>query len=272
MKKTKVFLTDFFVFFIGVSFPVFSQGLSVPDRSFPDAGVPEQAQLLNDVKNDMAELYTAYYSGNAVDVADILEKTERLEGLPEHYVGTPYEKQALLTYIYSGEVVSSLYAAPENRQLKDRLDAFDHAMRGRMKTIIRDADLCLAYADYLYSRLSWQTDSAGIVNDLPVLYRRVLLLDTNNDAAKIKLALWHIYPASGNTANWNSFIRGHEPLLEKLSHIERFNGYILYSMFYMKTYDVQKGWDYLSRAETLFPQNPATAYVRYNYGRGKFSW
>jgi hypothetical protein len=259
MKKTKPFLISFLIL-----------AVYLPPRIFPQ--VYDINDLLTDTEEVLNKIYTSYYEGKDIPFDDIQAGLKKADLLLHEYGGTQYKKRIWLLYLYSGEIRSSLYSSVESRIFRQEIEIFDKKITSNIKTITKDPDLCLAYANYLYSKLSRETDNFGIVNDLPVLYRRILLADPDNYRAGIKLALWYIYASGNGTNNWNSYIRLQEPLLERLSEIERFNAYILYSMFYMKSYKTGTGWDYLDKAESLFPQNPSIDFIRYNYETGKLSW
>jgi len=146
-------------------------------------------------------------------------------------------------------------------RLKTKVELF-------MKAIKPNAKIYLKYADYLY--LSLAQGNAKAVHALPILYRKVLLLDKNNKEALVKLASWYIFPANEKTANINGFIEEAENYIDELEEIDFFNACLWYSIYYMKNYNVNKGFDYLQRANRIFPRHVYVAHLWNNYKNGIF--
>ena len=138
-------------------------------------------------------------------------------------------------------------------------------------TKAQTAALYVRYADYLYTKIALPENTFKIVSALPVLYRKALMLDPDNTEAAVKLACWHIFPADVSTLNYNSFIEAQEEYLEMLSDADRFNAYVLYSSYYMKKYDSDKGRAYLQKAAALFPGHALLSHILENYRQGIFS-
>jgi len=146
-------------------------------------------------------------------------------------------------------------------RLKTKVELF-------MKAIKPNAKIYLKYADYLY--LSLAQGNAKAVHALPILYRKVLLLDKNNKEALVKLASWYIFPANEKTANINGFIEEAETYIDELEVVDLFNACLWYSIYYMKNYNVNKGFDYLQRANRIFPRHVYVAHLWNNYKNGIF--
>jgi hypothetical protein len=210
---------------------------------------------------DVDKVYYDFYAGNIENLQDAAAAV--LAGAGE---------DNLLHYINSWKVLSALYSTGYLPEYENEIAAFDASIVEKLKKAKLTSAVCLAYADYLYSKLSWEIKNTKTVMALPVWYRRALLLEPNNTEANVKLALWYISAADENSRLWNAFIQRQEQNIELLGEADRFNAYLLYSMFYMKTYNVNKGFLYLNRAKELFPDNPLPALIAYNYEEGKLSW
>ena len=90
-----------------------------------------------------------------------------------------------------------------------------------------------------------------------------------NKEAKLKFALWTIFPCNSKTNNWNTFIKKCEKDIENLNDYDKFNAYIQYSAFYMKNNDTAKGFMYLDKARELYPNNVLCSVLEKNYKDGK---
>lgn len=210
---------------------------------------------------DIDKIYYNFYAGNIEDIQNTAASV--LAGIQE---------DDLLHYIKSWKIISVLYSTGRLPEYENKIHAFDISIAERLKTGKLTSSICLSYADYLYSKLSWEANNTKTVMALPVWYRRALFLDLNNIEANIKLALWYTTSADADSTIWNAFIKRQEQNLDLLGDVDRFNAYLLYSMFYMKIYNVKKGYLYLSLARNLFPDNPLPAVIAYNYELGKLNW
>ncbi|MGP1491575.1 MAG: hypothetical protein ACTTI6_11035 [Treponema sp.] len=52
---------------------------------------------------------------------------------------------------------------------------------------------------------------------------------------------------------------------------DRFTAYLLYSIYYMKRYNSEKGRAYLRKAAALFPDHALLSHLYGNYKKGKFT-
>jgi hypothetical protein len=170
------------------------------------------------------------------------------------------------------KVLAVLYATGQLPEYESTLKTLDASLAAVLKKTPLTSTLCLAYADYLYAKLSFESKNTKTIMALPVWYRRALFLDPNNREANVKLALWYISAANEHSFTWNAFIQQQEPYIHTLGEVDRFNAYLQYSFFYMKTYKVAQGFFYLDQAKALFPQNPLPALITYNYRSGKLGW
>jgi hypothetical protein len=241
MEMEKQYLINLIVVFTFFLFPVFSQE--------------------TDRETDIDKIYYDFYAGSTEDIHAAAASV--LAGMRE---------DDLPGYINSLKVLSALYSTGYLPEYENEINIIDASVAKRLKRTRLTSALCLAYADYLYSRLSWESNNTKTIMALPVWYRRALLLDPNNREANIKLALWYISAADENSGLWNAFIKQQEQNLDILGEADRFNACLLYSMFYMKIYNVNKGFMYLDQAKNLFPNNPIPALIAYNYESGKLSW
>lgn len=190
------------------------------------------------------------------------EDTETCKRYLEH------AKLISLLYVYEGNRACKKYDAV----IREEAPAFlKQVVRLPAATKTQKAALYVRYADYLYTKIAVSSHTFAIASALPVLYRKALLLDPDNTEAAVKLALLHIFPADQTTSNYNGFIETQEEFLEELPAADRFNAYLLYSIYYMKKYESGKGSAYLQKAATLFPDHMLLSHVRKNYEKGVFS-
>lgn len=136
----------------------------------------------------------------------------------------------------------------------------------------RRAKLLLAFSDYLFSQIPWNTKRVGVIMNLPVWYRKVLLLDSKNLQAKIKLSAWYSHSASYMHPQKIQWIKKQAAFFANVSKIDRFNAYVTYSMFYMQILETQKAYEYLESAKKIFPQNPYVTFIEENYTKGKIGF
>ena len=171
-------------------------------------------------------------------------------------------------YLEHAYVISAIYDLGGMKDYSSLIERLKTKVELFMKAIEPNAKIYLKYADYLY--LSLAQGNAKAVHALPILYRKVLLLDKNNKEALVKLASWYIFPANEKTANINGFIEEAENYIDELEEIDLFNACLWYSVYYMKNYNVNKGFDYLQRANRIFPRHVYVAHLWNNYKNGIF--
>ncbi|MGP1415101.1 MAG: tetratricopeptide repeat protein [Treponema sp.] len=171
-------------------------------------------------------------------------------------------------YLEHAYVISAIYDLGGMKDYSSLIERLKTKVELFMKAIEPNAKIYLKYADYLY--LSLAQGNAKAVHALPILYRKVLLLDKNNKEALVKLASWYIFPANEKTANINGFIEEAENYIDELEEIDLFNACLWYSVYYMKNYNVNKGFDYLQRANKIFPRHVYVAHLWNNYKNGIF--
>lgn len=171
-------------------------------------------------------------------------------------------------YLEHAYVISAIYDLGGMKDYSSLIERLKTKVELFMKAIKPNAKIYLKYADYLY--LSLAQGNAKAVHALPILYRKVLLLDKNNKEALVKLASWYIFPANEKTANINGFIEEAETYIDELEVVDLFNACLWYSIYYMKNYNVNKGFDYLQRANRIFPRHVYVAHLWNNYKNGIF--
>lgn len=222
-------------------------------------------------------LLAQYYRTSKLDSQRLFQSFESVQ----QRLHASFERPELFTlYLSYSKLIAVLYAYEGNR-----------AAQRYEKTIGTEAPLLLKraaqqksvgkeqkaawyvqYAAYLYVKLALPKSTSAIAAALPVLYRKALMLDPANTEAAIKLACWHIFSADETTSNYNSFIESKEESLEALAVTDRFTAYLLYSIYYMKRYDSEKGRAYLRKAAALFPDHPLLFHLYGNYKIGKYNF
>lgn len=226
------------------------------------------------------ECLRRFYRFEAIDEKLLASSAEKLENIIFSFLKDDIETQknsdekALYLqdlwslYLEHAYVISSIYSIGGMKDYSSLIEKLKVSVELFMKAIKPNAKIYLKYADYLY--LSLAQGNAKAVHALPILYRKVLLLDKNNKEALVKLASWYIFPANEKTANINGFIEEAENYIDELEEIDLFNACLWYSVYYMKNYNVNKGFDYLQRANRIFPRHVYVAHLWNNYKNGIF--
>lgn len=242
-------------------------------------GNPEAAGSARPVFSaaDCEALVEQYYRMQPVEPQPLLDSFDRVR----EALLAAFDAEQLDRYFAHAKLISMLYVYEGNRQCRkyDRIIEAESpgflkqagTFTGTGMTKAQTAALYVRYADYLYTKIALPENTFKIVSALPVLYRKALMLDPDNTEAAVKLACWHIFPADVSTLNYNSFIEAQEEYLEMLSDADRFNAYVLYSSYYMKKYDSDKGRAYLQKAAALFPGHALLSHILENYRQGIFS-
>ncbi|CEM63067.1 hypothetical protein DWQ65_01600 [Treponema phagedenis] len=247
------------------SISVESDEIAINEGSLKDLPSIEESELL----------FAEFYKTGKIDTEPLfvgLEKLEqeltKVQNLKGKERNIEKENQLLTLYLEYAKIVFTAYlfgsinqSFPKIHNMEKQIDVF-------LKRCKPNSSVCLKFADYLYARLP---ENRKVVFKLPVLYRKVLLQDSKNNEAKVKLACWYTFSAQETTSNTNSFIEENEALIEELSAVDRLNAYIVYSLYYMKKYNTKKGWKYLQKAEELFPSYILTERLRANYKKGILS-
>ena len=226
------------------------------------------------------ECLRRFYRFEAIDEKLLASSAEKLEGVIFSFLKDDIETQKnndekilplqdiWSLYLEHAYVISSIYSIGGMKNYSSLIEKLKVSVELFMKAIEPNAKIYLKYADYLY--LSLAQGNAKAVHALPILYRKVLLLDKNNKEALVKLASWYIFPANEKTANINGFIEEAETYIDELEVVDLFNACLWYSIYYMKNYNVNKGFDYLQRANRIFPRHVYVAHLWNNYKNGIF--
>ena len=229
---------------------------------------------------DCKALEEQYYRMQPFDPQPLLDSFDRIR----EALNTSFEDaEQLNLYFEHAKLISMLYVYEGNRQCRK----YDTLIQGEAQSFLKQAekltgkhagftryqmsDLAMRYANYLYTKIGVPKNTFAIASAVPVLYRKALMLNPGNTEAAVKLACWHIFPADVTTGNYNSYIESEEEYLEELSATDRFNAYLLYSIYYMKKYESTKGRAYLQKAASLFPNHVLLLRVYENYRKGIFS-
>ena len=229
---------------------------------------------------DCKALEEQYYRMQSFDPQLLLDSFDRIR----EALNTSFEDAELLNlYFEHAKLISMLYVYEGNRQC----GKYDTLIQGEAQDFLRQAekltgkhagftryqmsDLAMRYANYLYTKIGVPKNTFAIASAVPVLYRKALMLNPGNIEAAAKLACWHIFPADVTTGNYNSYIESQEEYIEELSAADRFNAYLLYSIYSMKKYESTKGRAYLQKAASLFPNHVLLLRVYENYRKGIFS-
>lgn len=230
----------------------------------------------------LEELKKDYYEGKPSRLPDALTVFDKYEPLfkKENLVKIK-NQNILLAAIRSAEVVSCYLTvnASEYRTMSRLLEAEKSLKRYlaygkaiRQFSEEERAELLLAFSDYLFSQIPWNTKRVGVIMNLPVWYRKILLLESKNLQAKIKLVAWYSHSVSYMYPQKIQWIKKREPFFANMSKIDRFNAYVTYSMFYMRTLETQKAYEYLESAKKNFPQNSYVTFIEENYAKGKIGF
>jgi len=267
MEKNKFFIMKKINhFFKGVPFLILLvfavQGVFALDGAKFDGA---KLQEINDGANNLLE---RYFNGEKVSGSEAGELTAANSALMNQLEDkNNYNKELLLTSLNLCKTMAWLCTSPEFASFKENLKADDKVIGLYKKEILKDADLALAYSDYLYANMSF-----GGIMTVPLLYKKALCIDGGSKEARVKLAVYYTYSSGSTTPLWNAFIMREEKNIESLSNTDKFLAYLSYSMFYIKNYDTEKAYSYLDKADKLYPGNALTAYIKYNYSKGKFGW
>lgn len=288
--KSKVFR------FLAVSFIAISLGHKVYGSSTINTN--QQNETIRFVQNlqKTQEVLQKFYNGEPVheqDVLPIFSEHELL--LKEFLLESKFKKvnlknakfaainnyHFLLSVIKSCEATSLLvFSRPHDYLLKTRLQNMEAFLKKylsynkshRVLSKQERAQHYLSMASFLSSTIAWSKQPASIALSLSSWYRRALLLDPKNKEAKMKLITWYSHPANYNSSNWNYWILAHEEYLKDLASIEKANASVEYSMFFMRTLQTKKSYEYLEQAIQIQPNNFYIRLIEDNYKKGKIGF
>ena len=222
-------------------------------------------------------LFEEFYRTGILDTDPFfigLEKLEKelikLQSMHKKERNREKENDLLILYLEYAKIVSTVYYLGSINHRFMQIQDIEKQITSFVKQQRLPSAFYVKFADYLYPKLMLP-NSGSIILTLPIVYRKALLKDLENNAAKIKLACWYVFAANATTSNFNSFIEENEPLIDELNTVDKFNAYITYSLYYMKVYNTDKGWMYLHKADALFPSHILVERLRNNYKNGILS-
>ena len=222
-------------------------------------------------------LFEEFYRTGILDTDPFfigLEKLEKdlikLQSMNEKERNSENENELLILYLEYAKIVSTVYYPGSINHRFMQIQHIEKQITSFVKRRALSSAFYVKFADYLYPKLMLP-NSGSVILTLPIVYRKALLKDLENNAAKIKLACWYVFAANTTTSNFNSFIEENESLIDELNTVDKFNAYITYSLYYMKVYNTDKGWMYLHKADALFPSHILVERLRNNYKKGMLS-
>lgn len=245
-------------------------------ESDPNAPLTDNGKKL--LSLEQSELFfEEFYRTGSIDTDPFfigLEKIEKelikLQSINEKERDSEKENELLILYLEYAKIVSTVYYIGSINHRFRQIQHIEKQITLFAKQRSLSSDFYVKLADYLYQKLMLP-NSGSVILTLPIVYRKALLKDLENNAAKIKLACWYVFAANATTSNFNSFIEENEPLIDELNTVDKFNAYITYSLYYMKVYNTDKGWMYLYKADALFPSHILVERLRNNYKNGMLS-
>ena len=218
-------------------------------------------------------LENLYKNPSQLDSKKVIDSSSALEAKLFEYINCPLAKrnskneaELLHLYISHVHILNSAYALGNLKEEDLLIKSLDERLLIFMQAIKQTAQTYLKYADYLFLKLSMGEKKA--IHILPVIYRKVLMMEKTNKEAKVKLAIWYISAADETASNFRGLIENAEEYIEDLDDVDRFNAYLWYSIYYMKCYQEAKGFMYLEAANKLFPKNVYVAHLWNQYRTG----
>ena len=245
-------------------------------ESDPNAPLTDnEKELLSLEQSEL--LFEEFYRTGILDTDPFfiaLEQLEKelikLQSMNEKERNSEKENELLILYLEYAKIVSTVYYLGSINHRFMQIQDIEKQITSFVKQQRLSSAFYVKFADYLYPKLMLP-NSGNVVLTLPIVYRKALLKDLENNAAKIKLACWYVFAANTTTSNFNSFIEENESLIDELNTVDKFNAYITYSLYYMKVYNTDKGWMYLHKADALFPSHILVERLRNNYKKGMLS-
>ena len=245
-------------------------------ESDPNAPLTDnEKELLSLEQSEL--LFEEFYRTGILDTDPFfiaLEQLEKelikLQSMNEKERNSEKENELLILYLEYAKIVSTVYYLGSINHRFLQIQHIEKQITSFVKRRALSSAFYVKLTDYLYPKLMLP-NSGSVILTLPIVYRKALLKDLENNAAKIKLACWYVFAATEATSNFNSFIEQSESLIDELNTVDKFNAYITYSLYYMKVYNTEKGWMYLYKADALFPSHILVERLRNNYKNGMLS-
>lgn len=227
----------------------------------------------------LEELKEDYYKGKVSRLPEALAVFGKYEPLlAKENLAKSQDADLILVAIKSMDAVSCYLAtnATEYRVMSRLFDAekvlkryLSYSKGYRSFSKEKRVELLLAFSDYLFSQITWNTKRVEVIMNLPIWYRKILLLEPHNMRAKLKLVSWFTYSTNYAYPRQIQWLKNHESYFSEMHSIDRFNAYMDYSMFYMQILETQKAYEFLSRAKEIFAANPYAQIIEDFYAKGK---
>lgn len=236
--------------------------------------VQEELSLLS--VDECEEILSNYYRTNIIDIMPIFENLALASGqlssilsnkVPTASRNIETENRLLVHYLEYAKIISTAYIFGSINKYARRVNKIENEIYSFIEKAKLTPDVYLKFADYLYTKISLPKNF-NIISSLPILYRKTLLKAHDNNEALVKLACWHIAAADETTSNFCGFIETAEDYIEELNEVDQFMSFIWYSIYYMKKYEVKKGWGYFQKAKEIFPNHVWLLHLYNNYQNG----
>lgn len=262
-KAMKLFLIIINSFFISFAY---AQELT---DSFSKERVLENVFSLEECE----DIFETFYKTSNIDAQSVIKSLKKIESFLSYSINLEKTKREVTTeshylhlYLFHANILAFAYQLGALNDYPKLIKEMDERVSFFMKAIKQTANTYLKYADYIFLKLA--NGYSFPIQALPIIYRKVLLLDKENKEALVKLAIWYISPANEATSNFNGFIEKQEKYIEDLKDTDRFNACLWYSIYYMKCYNEKKAFQYLNEANKIFPNHFYTAYLFNNFKNG----
>ena len=234
-------------------------------RFYRDEVIDDEA-LANSVEK-LESIISSYLETSFNAGVEAFQKDSNVQ--KESNEGASFLQELCLLYLEHSFVIFSIYDIGGMKKYSTLIKKIKLNVELFMNAIKPNSKIYLKYADLLY--LSLAHGNIKAIHVLPVIYRKILLLDKDNKEALIKLSMWYIFPSNENTSNFNGFIEDTENFIDELEEVDLFNACLWYSIYYMKNYNEKKGFEYLQKANKIFPHHLYVAHLWNNYKNGIFS-
>ena len=271
-----IFCTFAFLGFVFLGQSLFSEQIN-EKLIFPPLPIDEYLDTSGCLGMDECKgVLKGFYKDSSIDAKRVIDSAKKLETILFSFISNPIneslktrdvdeEIELLTLYLMHANILifahdmGAIKDSKEIKQLDANIAIFMQASKQTVQTYLK-------YADYLFLKLAHGSNLA--IHALPIIYRKVLLIDRDNVEARVKLAMWYITPSNENTSNFRGFIESAEKFIEELESVDRFNACLWYSIYYMKCYNERKGFEYLKQANMIFPHHIYIAHLWNNYKNG----
>lgn len=229
-----------------------------------------QIYALEDFSSQMNSFVESFYKAEEIDILNLLSL---LQDKHVEYLNTETREENVLYELLFGMTSLSYcmtyYDSEENRLFISNIEKSISSDIRKTK----NEKILNQYIKYLYSKIPWAKNSFSIIERLPLWYEKNILFNKSKET-QLCYAIWYINAVTGNEVNWISFIKNSENLIYELSlsKTDLFNVYLAYAIFYVKILETQKGFDYLEKADEIFPNSFSVAILTDNFKKGRYGW